>query len=333
MTDRKIRKVEFRVVLGILLSLAAMAVLFLIIDEKQVLIELKQVRLVVIIIVLALVTVSLLTRAAAWRIILHKRISLWRSFTVINSGYFVNTVLPFRLGELARAFLLLPSGISFWEALPTIVLERLFDIGFVVILFFITLPYTLNFHQGIAYAYIMAALVLVGLTSLYFLVRYQDRIISWIDQISSSGSKLIPRIKNLVKSVLSSLVILTDPLQVGKVFLWMLISWSIALATQYLLLRALIPDAKLLWAAFALGAVGLGVSIPSSPGNIGLYEASITLALSAFGVDHSTAFTFALLSHLLSLAITTPLGSFGLVREGYALRDVWQFRNQKENLI
>jgi uncharacterized protein (TIRG00374 family) len=115
----------------------------------------------------------------------------------------------------------------------------------------------------------------------------------------------------------------------------MLISWILALIIQYLLLRAFIPEAKLIWAAFALSAVSLGVSIPSSPGNIGVYEASITLALSAFGIDQSLAFSYALVSHILSLIITTVLGSYSLVNEGYKLGDIWRLSrdHQKENIL
>jgi uncharacterized membrane protein YbhN (UPF0104 family) len=64
-----------------------------------------------------------------------------------------------------------------------------------------------------------------------------------------------------------------------------------------------------------------------------LYEASITLALSAFGVDQSVAFAYALTSHVLSLLVTTLLGSFGLVREGFALRDIWQYSKQQEKEV
>ena len=134
----------------------------------------------------------------------------------------------------------------------------------------------------------------------------------------------------MINGLLSSLVILNEPLRLVKIFGWMFISWSIALIYQYLLLKAFVPDGKLIWAVFTMGALALGISIPSSPGNIGLYEASITLALGAFGVDQSVAFAYALTSHALSLLVTTLMGSFGLIREGFALRDIWHFSNQQK---
>jgi uncharacterized membrane protein YbhN (UPF0104 family) len=123
------------------------------------------------------------------------------------------------------------------------------------------------------------------------------------------------------------LAILKEPWQVIKVFLLSALGWIIALLYQYLLLKVFLPEAQIIWAVFALGAVAVGVSVPSSPGNIGVYEASITLALIAFGVDGSIAFTYALTSHVLSLSVTTLFGAFALVREGYAIKDILQFRN------
>jgi uncharacterized protein (TIRG00374 family) len=313
---------------GIIISLAALAVLLWLVDARQVLENLETLRVGIILVVLALLALSLLTRAAAWRTILKNRISLGRSYLIINSGYFVNTVLPFRIGEITRAFLLLPSGFGFWEALPTIVLERLFDFGFVLVIFFLTLPYAVNFSQGISLVYILAGLVLLGFLILFLLVRNNERVMAWIKRLPLLGEQSRSRLMGLFQSVLESLKVLNDPASLGKVFTYMLLSWGIALLIQFILLRAFLPEAKLVWAAFALSALSLGVSIPSSPGNIGIYEGSITLALSAFGIDQSVAFAYALVSHLLSLFVTTLLGSYGLVREGYALGDVWRFSKQ-----
>jgi hypothetical protein len=129
-------------------------------------------------------------------------------------------------------------------------------------------------------------------------------------------------------TILSSLETLSDPIQFGKTMIGMTFSWGISLLFQYLLLKAFVPEAEFIMAVFAIGAVAIGISIPSSPGNIGLYEASITLALSAFGIDQSIAFSYALTSHLINLLVTTLFGSFGLVREGYSLRDIWHFSKE-----
>lgn len=316
---------QFRLVIGLFISFAAFAALVWFIDVREVLAAIKQVKLEWILLVILLLTISLITRAGAWRVILQERISLWQSFLIINAGYFVNTVLPFRIGEIARAFLLRPSGFTFWEAFPTIVLERMFDLPFAVGLFLVGLPFALGFTQGSTYAYLIGGLVLTGLLSLVLLVRYQDVVFSWLEKISIPWEDKKNWLIEKLRLVVSGLTILNNPSQILRTFIGMLFSWVLALVYQYILLRAFIPEAQLIWAVFSLGALALGVSIPSSPGNIGLYEASLTLALSAFGIDPSLAFTYALTSHVLSLGVTTLFGSFALVNQGYALGDIWRY--------
>ena len=74
MTKVKVNKVQLRLVFGIMISITALAVLIWIVDGKQVLSALKQVNLIWIAPVLVLLFVSLMTRAAAWRIILKNRV-------------------------------------------------------------------------------------------------------------------------------------------------------------------------------------------------------------------------------------------------------------------
>ena len=328
MINKRVEKKQIRLVVGILISLIILAALIWFIDWKVVYAALKQVQLIWIAPVLVLLFANIIARSAAWKTILQHRISLKQSFLIVNAGYFVNTIFPFRIGEVTRAFLLLPSGFSFWEALPTILLERMFDIIFAVSIFLAALPFALGFTQGTVYATSIAALVLIGLMILFLLVKNQNKVLIWLENLSLPWEGAQAWIIQRLRSIISGLKILANPRGLVTAFGIMSLSWALALSYQYLLLKAFISDAQIIWAVFVLGAVALGVSVPSSPGNIGIYEASITLALSAFGVDRSVAFAYALTSHFLSLVITTLFGSYALVREGYALQDVWQFSKQ-----
>ena len=328
MTDNNKTGKQLRFVIGIVLSLVVLVVMILFIDGKEVAAAFKQVNILIVAPLSFLLVFALLCRAYAWRIILNEKVSLSQSFLIINAGYFVNTILPFRVGEFARVFLLLPSGFSFWSAIPTILVERIFDLGFALSLFFIGLPFALDFSQDIFILYLLAGFAVLGIVILILLVKNKEKVYRWLENLNLLGDRFKSRLIDLVRSVLSSLETLSDPLKFAKVFIGMVLSWGLSLIFQYLLLKAFIPEANLIMAVFAIGAVAIGISIPSSPGNIGLYEASITLALTAFGIDRSIAFSYALTSHVLNLAVTTIFGSFGLVREGYSLRDVWQYSKQ-----
>ena len=325
MTEKQGLKIASRIIPGLVISLIAVVVLFIFSDTEVVLETIQGLNWKILLPAVFLVVISLFTRAFAWRGILRERITLWNSYLVINAGYFVNTVLPFRLGEISRAFLLKPSGINFWEALPSIVLERILDVGFALALLFIGLPSALGFTDSLIYPYALAGGVALVAFLLVLIAKNQAQVLKWLEVLPIKNEKAKARVGRFMRSIISSLDVLTDPGRLLGVLVGMTLSWGIALIFQYLLLRAFVPDARLVWAAFALGAVALGVAVPSSPGNIGIYEASITVALTACGIESSLAFSYALTSHVINLGVTTGFGVFGLVREGVRLREVWDF--------
>ena len=74
--------------------------------------------------------ISVGLRAWSWMIILQKKVNFGRVFLTLNEGYLLNNILPFRLGELGRAFLLSETTqLSGFFVLSTIVIERTYDLA------------------------------------------------------------------------------------------------------------------------------------------------------------------------------------------------------------
>ncbi|MER3458060.1 MAG: hypothetical protein C4309_04965, partial [Chloroflexota bacterium] len=79
--------------------------------------------------------VSYALRAFRWRLLLDGQVGSLRAFSVINVGYLLNNVLPFRLSDVARAYLIsrgTPVGGA--RGLSSVVVERVTDVLAVVIL-------------------------------------------------------------------------------------------------------------------------------------------------------------------------------------------------------
>ena len=68
-----------------------------------------------------------------------------------------------------------------------------------------------------------------------------------------------------------------------------------------------------------LAFVGLGISIPSAPGYVGVFHAAATLAVGLFGVTQSAGIGYALLFHASQILPVTLLGWLYLVREQMSL--------------
>jgi glycosyltransferase 2 family protein len=75
-----------------------------------------------------------------------------------------------------------------------------------------------------------------------------------------------------------------------------------------------------------LAFVGLGVSIPSAPGYVGVYHAAAVLAVDLFGVPRSAAVGYALLFHASQILPVTLVGWLYLLREQMSLGEATRAR-------
>ena len=128
----------------------------------------------------------LYVRAIVWRTLLRKRAPYWDVFHSLNIGYLLNAILPFRLGELGRAYSLsLKSNMSFVEILPTIVIERSVDLAITAAPFLSSLPFVVGVKGADRIAIVLGTIVLAGLLFLYILARTING--HWTFFINGSG--------------------------------------------------------------------------------------------------------------------------------------------------
>lgn len=271
--------------------------------------------------------VSLVARGLAWRTLLLEGASLQKTFFTVNEGYLLNNVLPFRLGEVGRAFLLSRTvpGLAFWQVASTILIERAFDVAITVGMLLVTLPFVLGAPWARPVAYGMGAIVLLGLVALHLLARYRERVQALYRRAAARWPAIDRLDEERVEAFFTGLEALVDPLRFLRALAWMLVVWALTLLQYYLVLLAFVPSARLLWSAFSLGVTAMGVAVPSSPGYLGVFEAALVGALSVFeGVTASAALAYAVVVHLMYLLITAVLGMWGLVRDGLTLGQVYR---------
>ncbi len=78
------------------------------------------------------------------------------SFLTVCEGYLLNNFLPFRLGEIGRAFLMgRKSKLGFMEVLPTIVIERILDFAFAAAVLLSAIPFVVGATEAARVAVII----------------------------------------------------------------------------------------------------------------------------------------------------------------------------------
>ena len=264
-------------------------------------------------------------RALLWRTLLQEKASYPAVFWTMNEGYLLNNVLPFRLGEIARAFILSRKApVGFWEVLSTIILERILDLTMAVGLLFTTLPFVVGGRNQLPIALTMAGVILMALFTLYLLARNREWTISVFDKITARFPWLRKLAGNAVPAFINGLAILTDGKRFLKAVFLVVLNWLIAIFEYHVLIVAFVPATKLLWSGFTLAVTALGIAAPSSPGALGVFEAAMVGSLALFGVDASAALAAAITAHLLQYLVTGVLGIYGLVIDGESLAGLYR---------
>lgn len=274
-------------------------------------------------------------RAVVWRTLLRERASLKDVFFTIGEGYLLNNFLPFRLGEIGRAFLLSrKSDMQFMEILPTIVIERVMDLGYSAIILLAALPFVVGAEGAGQIGITVGIIVFVGIVMLYVLAHYNQWALDIFHNLSARWPALQKFGGSFLESFFAGLGVLTDGWLFVRFLFWMTLNWGIAIFAYYLIILAFFPQAQLVWGMFGLGAAAFGGAIPSLPGAVGTFEGALGGAIMLLTGDESTALAVALTGRLYNYINSGVIGGIGLLREGQTLSGIYEqlknFRTKSE---
>ena len=281
----------------------------------------------------AVIALSYVVRVNRWQLLLaplgHVGFGSAARATVI--GFAVTAVLPGRLGELLRPYLLARrERLSASATLATIVLERLLDLIAVVLMLGLFL---LLFSDGLPRTdeQVLAALKAGGLVAatgagmVLALILAAARKPEWVNagvaqverrvpgRLGTSASRFITRFSD-------GLAVVREPRQFLTAFLlsfvlWLLVSVSAWCACLAFSIR-LPPSGSLLLTAL----MALGVAVPT-PGGVGGFHAAVQVGLTAFfAAPVDAAVGVALVLHVVTFGPVTVLGIFWMARAGLTFR-------------
>jgi uncharacterized membrane protein YbhN (UPF0104 family) len=185
----------------------------------------------------------------------------------------------------------------------SVVLERLIDSTFLVVLLAICLPalrlpsLILSSFKGFVFI-LLAAVLLVLLGSL---PGFRERFFQVASRIlPESLSNFLTRI---AETFYSGMQAVTSLKRLLAILALTSVIWAVALATLWVLLG-------LLAGITVLVLTCIGIALPAAPGFIGNYHYASVVALGLFGVGKDIALAYAILLHFLTLAVLVIMGIF-----------------------
>ena len=260
-------------------------------------------------------------------------VSFWRMFSICGVGFLAIQVVPFRLGELVRPYLLNEQeGMSMGHALAAVVLERLTDflmlLGLLMLVaFVIELPSALligGVDVVTTAQQIVGGLLAVGLVGLGGLVAIGEPAARWVGGkltwVPAIGPKLQDFLVNFARAPRS---LLARPMVGALVLAQSVGIWFFTVIGVWLVMLAFegIPHdlgaAAVVWTA----AISGSIAVPT-PGFFGPFEAFVLAALMLWEVNLDAGRTVAVVIHLSQFGFSILLGGYYLIKEGLSLRNI-----------
>jgi glycosyltransferase 2 family protein len=310
---------------GALVSILLIAGILYFVDFREMGQAIKSANYIILLMALPLSFLWMAIRAIVWRTLLRNRASYSDVLLTVGEGYLLNNFLPFRLGEIGRAFLISrKSTLQFMEVLPTIVIERAVDLAYSATILLVSLPFVVGAEGAGQIGTIVGVVVLFGLVVLYLLARNRQWALDLFHKLSQRWPALQRVGGGFIEAFLQGLVVLTDGWLFARFLFWMTVNWTIAIVSYFMIILAFFPDAQLIWGFFGLGVAAFGNAIPSLPGAIGTFEGAFGGALTILTGDQSTALAAALAGRLYMYISAITLGLIGLASEGQTLSGIYQ---------
>ena len=321
-----------RTLLGIVLAVGLLAVFLRNADLGRVWIEMQSARGDLLTLAFVLTGVMYLVRAERWQYLLQPlgQTRFWVAFKTTVIGFAASFILPARVGEVIRPYLLareerLPATAAF----ATIIVERLLDLVAVLLLLAL---FFLAFSSGEAQAapglfravaWGALALAPVGagvLIAMFVMAGHPER----LHRLVLRCERVLPArmayaVAAIAKTFAEGLAVVRRPSRLVAALGWSLVLW-LTIATQTWVLVTAFGIAIPLGASFLLTAMlVVGVSLPT-PGGVGGSHEALRLGLTSFyQADNDAAVGAAILQHAVNFVPVIILGLWFIAREGLSL--------------
>jgi uncharacterized protein (TIRG00374 family) len=313
---------SLRLLIGIAISVALFAALLWSVDLRELADQLRRTEWTWAALSVVLAPFGLWVRARRWRYLFPPRAEPPGLVPAMMIGYMANNVLPLRAGEFVRVYVVARRwGHGFWTTLATLVVERVLDsLAIVLILGVLVLlePVPAIFRWT---ALTLLAIDVIAVAALSFLAVAPALGHRIVGRLTRPWPALAQRAERGYETFVHGLDGIRTPGHLLPLLLWTIAVWVVPAMAAWTALRAVHLDLPLLAGWTVVAFVGLGVSIPSAPGYVGVFHYAAVLAVEMFGVPRAAGLGFALIFHACQIIPVTVTGWLYLLREHVSLTE------------
>jgi glycosyltransferase 2 family protein len=310
---------------GVAISVIALFLVLQGIDLRAALAIMGGADLVPIAVAVGIVAVQVSLTTHRWRILLPRlpdgsMVPFGHAIRYQLVGYLGNFVLPARMGELIRSYLVARyEAMAFAQTIGTAVVERIIDTATLAVMAFVV-AVALGARDWVVQVTGLVALLCVGLLVILATIgpdpvmRLAHRVVG-----SRGGRRVAATLAQLDRFVRG-----LSPAHRRWAFLaaalLSAVGWLMEATIFWLIARAIGVTLSPAEAMLIAGVTILVTAVPAAPGYVGTYELAATAVATSLGVDPDSAFALAVLAHATTLLPLAVGGAIALASLGGGLR-------------
>lgn len=315
-----------KVLTGVVIAGLCLYIFLKDVDINNLFTELKSVKATSLIVTCILIILTIYLRSLRWKFMLPDIPGTSRKhlFGNVMTGFMINNIMPARIGEFARAFILwkknrFPLAIS----LGTLILERTIDL-LVFLIFFIIPVFILPQCSSLTiYALIFTGIIIFSIVCIATYFRFQNtsiKVVTWI--ISKLPEKFRDRSLQICKELASTLIWLKSP---KRAIITICLSFLTLLCYPAMIIvlagNSGIPFG-LLEGMFAQAFAAFGAAIPLAPGYVGTIHAIMLHGLEILGMNADKARAMIIIYHAVNYILITILGIYFFFRMKLSIKEI-----------
>ncbi|UCG14577.1 MAG: flippase-like domain-containing protein [Deltaproteobacteria bacterium] len=281
------------------------------VELEQVLTGIRQADIALTAVVPILIAAAQVVRSLRWGLLLEplQPVSQRLLLPITCVGFLFVWILPARLGEMARPYLLgQNSDIGLTSAMGSVVLERIIDAVFLTGLLALCLPalqipgWLLSSFQGFVSILVVVALLL--------LLGSGSRFRGWLLRIASKflPATMCETLQRAGAKFYSGMQAASSGKKLAAVLTLTLVIWGMGVVTFMALFKAMGLELGWFAAINVMVWTCIGIALPAAPGFIGNYHYACVVALTLFGILKETALAYAILIHFLTVVVLVVMG-------------------------
>lgn len=325
---------QLRIAIGLLISALLLLLVFKGIDFKQVWEAMRGVSPYWLLLAIIVYFVGIVIRTKRWSLLMHsvKPCSTRRLFPIYVISYMANNVLPLRIGDIYRAYIIgKKEQVSKSASLVTIVVERIFDGLTMLLLLSVAIMWYPVADPVIKKTLEIGSLFFFGAIVVCYLflfnrtlaTRFFNLIIVWFPV----------SVQEKLRDMFNNLFLGLESLKgIGAIFNILMLSfatWIVEALSYHFVLCSFGFTGSFVVAISAMALVNLFIIAPAGPGYFGPFEFACVIILGSKGYGALTSFSqetataYALLLHVVVQWIpSTLLGLLFMWQEHISFKDI-----------